>query len=85
MTDPKDDTGKSDFKEVVEEVFTRGQWLRKEPGKLYECSRGYTWDPFQVRCRKEQLDMMTEVYNSSCPTKRIPLGLVAFLLTLFTL
>ena len=66
LVKPEDVVDETDFREMVEEVFTKGRWLHKKPGKLFECSRGHSYDPFQVRCRRDELlDQTTEVPISS--------------------
>lgn len=82
MVNPDDLVDENDFREMVEEVFTNGRWLQKEPGKIFECSRGYSYDPFQVRCRRDELlDATTEVPISFAVTKK-PSSLLAILLFL---
>lgn len=53
MISPEDNIEESDFREMVEQIFTGGTWLDLEPAKSFECSEGFTYDPLRTKCRRD--------------------------------
>lgn len=70
MSKPEDIVEETDFREMVEEVFTRGHWIEKKSEKKFQCSKGFTYDPFWKRCRNyvEPIIPMPVVDKNSSPS-----------------
>lgn len=80
MVSVEHDAVETDFPEMVAEVFRKGDWLYKEPGKRFECSKGYAYDPARMRCRRDdsliqhEFLSMSAIPNSSRSFRNAPLA-----------
>lgn len=85
MTTPEDNIDEADFREMVEEVFTKFEWL---PDKDYECSKGFAYDPARERCRILEIvhkKPPVTISNSSNAFKEGHLTIIAVLFVVIAL
>ena len=81
MMVPEENIEESDFRDMIEQVFTQGTWLDKELAKSFECSKGFAYDPLRTKCRRDP--SLSKVYvlapNSSSIYRTNSLAVLATL------
>lgn len=80
---PEDNIENDERRGMLEEIFTKGDWLDKEPGKMYECSEGFSYDPARKKCRRDLslIQVPTGIPNSSHTFKEQYFAILVILFT----
>lgn len=77
MSRPEDYAEETDFGQMVAVDFPRGQWLIREKGHRFPCSKGFLFNPAWMKCTPFEWKPLPIVAQNS--SERHRLGLLAFL------